>query len=365
MAAQPYAYYNENNKFAAAWLRKLMAKDLIMPGDVDERSITEVDPSDLTGYTQCHFFAGIGGWSYALRLANWPDDRPVWTSSPPCQPFSAAGKRNGKSDERHLWPKLFNLIRQCQPATVFGEQVASAIRYDWFDDLQTDLEGEGYATGMVVLPACSVGAPHKRDRLYFVGHTTGERCQQQRKAQTATLQRQCAQRDRKQKGPSKIGELPGRSERLGGYFGTLGDTNSNGCKQGREATTGTRQGGSLDSAGGADSIMADTNSGLAHAYGKQYPNRIQGHKQAESLSGKRRSGETTGLWGPSFWERHVPIYCNDGNVRVIPVESEIFPLAHGFPNRVGALRGAGNAIVPQVAAEVIKAFMDWMESPFS
>ena len=85
------AYYNENNRFAAQWLRNLIAAGDIAPGDVDERSITEVRPDDLRGYTQCHFFAGIGGWSAALRLAGWPDDRPVWTGSCPCQPFSAAG----------------------------------------------------------------------------------------------------------------------------------------------------------------------------------------------------------------------------------------------------------------------------------
>ena len=79
------AYYNENNRFAAQWLRNLIAAGEIAPGDVDDRSITEVRPDDLRGYTQCHFFAGIGGWSAALRLADWPDDRPVWTGSCPSE----------------------------------------------------------------------------------------------------------------------------------------------------------------------------------------------------------------------------------------------------------------------------------------
>lgn len=72
------AYYNENDRFAAAWLRELIKRDLIADGDVDERSIEDVQSAELTGFTQCHFFAGIGGWSYALRLAGVADTEPVW-----------------------------------------------------------------------------------------------------------------------------------------------------------------------------------------------------------------------------------------------------------------------------------------------
>jgi DNA (cytosine-5)-methyltransferase 1 len=162
------AYYNEFDPFAAEWLKKLIDKNLIAKGDVDVRSITEVQPDDLKGYTQCHFFAGIGGWSYALRLAGWDDKRPVWTGSCPCQSFSSAGKQKGKDDARHLWPVWSRLIRECRPATVFGEQVANAITHEWLDEVATDLETENYAFGSAVLPACSVGAPHRRDRLWFV-----------------------------------------------------------------------------------------------------------------------------------------------------------------------------------------------------
>ncbi len=119
------AYYNENDPFAAAWLRELVKAGHIAPGDVDERSVMEVQPDDLEGYAQCHFFAGIGGWSHALRLAGWPDDRPVWTGSCPCQPLSSAGQQKGHADERHLWPAFQSLIAERRPATVFGEQVAS------------------------------------------------------------------------------------------------------------------------------------------------------------------------------------------------------------------------------------------------
>ena len=173
------AYYNEWDPYAAEWLRELIKRGLIAPGDVDERSITDVEAEELKGYTQHHFFAGIGGWSLALRSAGWPDDRRVLTGSPPCQPFSAAGRRAGYEDERHLAPVWLDLVAALRPAWVFGEQVAAAIKKDdWLDDLLDALEAEGYATGAIVLPACSVGAPHIRQRLWFTANA--KRYQQRR-----------------------------------------------------------------------------------------------------------------------------------------------------------------------------------------
>lgn len=172
------AWYNEHDPYAAQWLRNLIAARLIAPGDVDERDIRDVTPQELARYDQCHFFAGIGTRSYALRLAGWPDGRPVWTGNCPCQPFSAAGRGLGFADERHLWPPWFRLIAQCRPGVVFGEQVASRDGLEWLDLVHADLEGAGYAVGAVDLCAAGVGAPHIRQRLWFVGHAAraaGER----------------------------------------------------------------------------------------------------------------------------------------------------------------------------------------------
>jgi DNA (cytosine-5)-methyltransferase 1 len=168
-------YYNEFDNHAAEWLRNLIAEKLIADGDVDNRPIQEVTPNDLQGYTQAHFFAGIGGWSYALRLAGWPDERPVWTGSCPCQAFSVAGKREGASDERHLWPNWFRLIEKCQPPTVFGEQVAGAIGFGWLDAVATDFESQDYAFASAILSGFTVGAHHKRQRLWFVADTNSNR----------------------------------------------------------------------------------------------------------------------------------------------------------------------------------------------
>jgi DNA (cytosine-5)-methyltransferase 1 len=165
------AYYNENDPFAAQWLRDLMAERLISEGYVDERDVREVQPKDLDGFERCHFFAGIGGWDLALQLAGWSG--PVWTGSCPCQPFSAAGKRAGFGDSRHLWPAWFRLIRECRPPVVFGEQVASRDGLGWFDHVATDLEAEAYAIGAADLPAAGLGAPHMRGRLWWLADLDG------------------------------------------------------------------------------------------------------------------------------------------------------------------------------------------------
>jgi len=170
----PRAYYNEIEPYAAQWLRNLIAAGHIAPGDVDERSIVEVQPADLAGYTQCHFFAGVGVWSHALRSAGWDDARPVWTGSCPCQPFSTAlQKRKGTEDARHLWPHFFRLIRACQPVVCFGEQVASSDGLAWLDIVCSDLEAADYTVGAVDTCAAGFGAPHIRQRLYWVAHSGG------------------------------------------------------------------------------------------------------------------------------------------------------------------------------------------------
>jgi DNA (cytosine-5)-methyltransferase 1 len=168
------AFFNEFEPFAAQWLRNLVAAGHIAPGDVDDRSILDVRPDDLRGYDQVHLFAGIGVWSHALRCAGWPDSRPVWTASFPCQPFSTAGRRKGTEDHRHLWPVGFDLIRECRPPVILGEQVASPDGLGWWDAVQADLEGEGYACAAFDLCAPGVGAPHIRQRLYWMAYADDE-----------------------------------------------------------------------------------------------------------------------------------------------------------------------------------------------
>lgn len=331
-------YYNEFDPKAAAWLRELIVEGLIPPGDVDERSITDVTADDLLGYTQCHFFAGIGGWSLALRLIGWPDDRPVWTGSCPCQPFSTAGKGNGKSDERHLWPAFAKLISECRPPVVFGEQVESAIRYGWIDDLQADMEREDYAVGFAVLGAHSVGAPHIRQRLYWVANAESRRNTRigrneiSKDAEDSTsrekssgISRDCVccspiigVADARLLGSSRPGKQTAGSEKHCG-IGGLADADGNGLQPGERDNPPAGYGDTLATAGGDDR--------------------------------PEQPCQNNSFWGAVDW-----LYCRDGKWR--PVESGTFPLADGVPGRVGLLRGYGNAIVPQVAAEFVGAFME-------
>ncbi|HEI0612153.1 TPA: DNA cytosine methyltransferase [Escherichia coli] len=303
-------YYNEFDKGAAAWLRELINAKLIPFGYVDERSITEVTASDVQGFTQCHFFAGIGGWSLALQLAGVPASTRLWTGSPPCQPFSTAGKQLGQFDERHLAPVFLNLVSKCKPSVLFGEQVAAAIGKSWMCDLQTHLEGEDYAVGFAVLPACSVGAPHKRDRLFF-GATLGDANSKRHDRQHALLQRTGQEDMSKVTGTGKDGGMAYTdSQRWKRERG-------NGNAQGRERQD-IRQTGLCNGA----RVEADCGGANPHH----------------------------GFWSDADW-----LGCRDGKFR--PVEPGTFPLANGIPARVGRLRGYGNAIVPQVAAEFVKAFM--------
>jgi DNA (cytosine-5)-methyltransferase 1 len=167
-------YYNEIDPFAAEWLRQLMKAKCIPAGDVDQRSITDILPKDLKGYKQCHFFAGIGGWPYALSLAGW-GNKEVWTGSCPCQPFSNVGSQFGVCDQRHLWPAWQRLIAKCRPSVIFGEQVASQAGRHWFAGVRAELEALAYAVGAANLRAAGIKARHDRKRLFFVAYASSKR----------------------------------------------------------------------------------------------------------------------------------------------------------------------------------------------
>jgi len=304
------SYYNEIDPHAAQWLRNLIASGHIAPGDVDERSIEDVTPKDLHGYTQCHFFAGIGGWAHALDLAGWPRDRPVWTGSCPCQPFSAAGKGAGFADERHLWPAWQHLIAQCRPAIVFGEQVASKAVDAWIDLVHADMEGMGYAFGCVPFPAAGIGAPHIRDRTYWVGHAHG-----------AGLE-----------GHAGHGSAEGRQGSGGptaeaGVSGRLADADGRNAGAERQQRSGEQRQQPQD--GGAVQM-------------------VDFGRESERMEGP---SPTNGFWRDADWLR-----CTDGKWR--PVEPGSQPLAYGIPGRVGRLRAYGNAIVPAQAAQFIRACVE-------
>ncbi|KKL44804.1 hypothetical protein LCGC14_2362020 [marine sediment metagenome] len=333
------AYYNDNDAYCAEWLRNLIKAGHIPPGDVDERSITDVKADDLKGYIQHHFFAGIAGWPEALRLAGYSADRSIWTASCPCPPFSSAGKhqecpecknkhlvwcprRTGFAicaicghawfaDERHLWPEVWRLAAERRPERIFGEQVASIGGTEWLAGVRGSLEILGYAVGSPDLPACGVGAPTIRQRLFWL-----------------------ADADQGQRGWQPSGE--GRER--------------NGTPPGR------LEGDGLAQRRGEDGGLGDSDgAGLQRRNGEQ----------ANGSSQQRVPIERSGGTGATFWSDYDLIPCTDGKTR--RVKSGIQPLAARLPramdglgpiSRVGVLKGAGNSICPQVAAEFIRAVME-------
>jgi DNA (cytosine-5)-methyltransferase 1 len=345
------ALYNEIDSFPAAWLQNLITAGHIAYGKVDTRSITELTPDDVSGPGQRHFFAGIGVWSYALRLAGIDDSASVWTGSCPCQPFSDAGVRGGVSDDRHLWPAWFRLIDQCRPSIVFGEQVASAAGLDWLDLVRADLEGAGYAFGAADLCAAGVGAPHRRQRLWFVAYAREGGREVVSKARlherrTRTSGDLAAARDADREG--------GNDTDLRRSHDELVDAARQRSEGNTPVNAEARDRRSADRGEARELGDAGRNGAWQHAGELPRDEGEHDERAAHRDHTPIAPGPTRGFWHPADW-----IPCVDGVSR--PVEPGTQPLAHGAPARVGRLRAYGNAIVAQVAATFIKASLDTIQ----
>lgn len=340
------AYYNELDPFAAQWLRNLIAAGHIAPGDVDERSIEDVRPDDLKGYTQCHFFAGVGVWSLALRRAGWEDSRPIWTGSCPCQPFSASGKSCGFADERHLWPAFYWLIKQRRPGVVTGEQVASKAAEPWLDLVQTDLEALGYAFGALAFPSAGVGAPHIRDRTYWVGHTHEQGPQGLTGDGRATEWRGSDRSVAETGVPVRMADAEISGERA-----------LNGQPEPRFRQEKQDRGHSL-SLGMADAERVGLEVEVQHPRGI---GQAEGFGKTNVAGGNSAPSEwtrpTNGYWANVDW-----LFCRDGKWR--PVEPGTFPLANGPPARVGRLRAYGNAINAEAATVFSESFKEALDEQY-
>lgn len=352
------AYYNEIDHTAAHVLECLIKDGVIAPGVVDRRSIADVEPADVRGFKQAHFFAGGGIWSVAARLAKWDDDRELWTGSCPCQPFSVAGKGAGQDDPRHLWPHFFRLIRACRPPVVVGEQVAGKAGYGWFDGVRSDLEREDYASRAVDIPACAVDAPHIRQRLYWVAmvnaDSSGRREQggaisvssQQPGAQCTSGHAYLDNAECDGRGTRRDfdAEHVGDIARAASEHGGMADADSGGRRRGTEIQERRQEQGAVaERVGGGD--MADADGAK--------PGRGQFGFQPFGGSDRGSSPEQECR---SFWHDAEWLTGADGKAR--RSKSGVRLLVDGLSGRVGLIRIGGNAIVAPLAAKVLEALME-------
>lgn len=340
-------FYNDHDPKACAWVRELIAAGALPAGAVSEEPIEELSADELESTS--HFFSGIGGWAEALNLAGWPTGAPVWTASLPCQPFSQAGAREGKDDERHLWPYFRALVEQCDPPIIFGEQVASKdalgesryvtktqslqrllaeaesglaekTAWAWFPAVQADLEALGYIVGASDLPAASIGAPHIRQRLFWVAYKrssidAGKAC---RPNAGSWLRHTSGQGREGQQQPSH-----GASE--------------------RERPRGAGA-DALDELGNANPDRVGQHAGELFGDEGQHIERpaLEDHMLEHSGNGD--------------WDNVVYIPCADGVAR--PLKPGLAPLVDGLQGRMALLRGYGNAIVPALAAAFVESVME-------
>jgi DNA (cytosine-5)-methyltransferase 1 len=393
-------YYNDTDPFCQQWLRNLMATGEIPRGDVDARDIRQVETPGLTGYATCHFFAGIGGWPLALRLSGWPDDVPVWTGSCPCQPFSSAGRRQGRRDARHLWPRWLLLIAECRPAVIFGEQVASKAGREWLSGVRTSLEVLGYAVGLADLCAACLGAPHIRQRLFWVAIADDANGKRSHNTSTTAVTPNPGASSRgngvespgrspagglangKGRGRGERGDAPRKGD--GGHvdggvaIGGVGHASGDALGRDARAASGAKAQGQGEGvqagAGGLDITRSGATGGVGDAGREQRPGRRQG-RGVEAPERREPGVHAQQAYPDGPWADAYLVGCADGKCR--RVGAGLQPLAHGIPrgmgsgeptfrgvvrsarrNRVGRLRGYGNAIVPQLAAAFVRAVME-------
>lgn len=259
----------------------------------------------------------------------------ILTGGFPCQPYSMAGKRKGKEDERHLWPEMLRAIREIQPRWIVGENVFGLVNWNdglVFDEVQSDLEVEGYEVQTYVLPACAVNAPHRRDRIWFVAKNTERHG--------------CVQREPEQEG-AEIWEQRNTCTRgADGIYLSEGDVaNAHGNGQHRSDSEHEKQPSER-----GQYALNDVEPATMHSNSTS--------KQGEHI-GQTREGKFN---GPD---------SRDGfnNFKNFPTQSPICGRDDGLPTELDgitfpkwrneSIKGYGNAIVPQVVHQIFKAIEEY------
>lgn len=276
----------------------------------------------------------------------WRGRIDVLTGGFPCQPYSLAGKRLGKEDERHLWPEMLRAIREISPRYIVGENVVGLLSWNGglvFDEVQTDLEAAGYEIQPVILPACAVNAPHKRERVWFVAYNSNARIK--------SMQQQ------RENGVCEIGTItntngtPTRNEVQTRRHMFTGDVFTNAASKGREEweqinglEDSTKVGTRLEF---RDERFSD-NGDASNAGCRERQNGLHGQEPRRQAAEFGNSYTKFGAW--SKFPITEPTICggNDG------ISSELDGIT--FPKwRNESIKAFGNAIVPQVAFQIFKA----------
>jgi DNA (cytosine-5)-methyltransferase 1 len=292
----------------------------------------------------------------------------------PCQPFSVAGKRKGKEDDRHLWTEMFRVIKTARPTWVLGENVAGIISME-LDQVLSDLAGAGYATQAMVIPACGVDAPHRRDRVWIVAHSESNRA---RRRQCEICQTDGRQRDTLPREFIEPSSNVANSVAHGQDQGIIGgereprDDEGKSCQRGNnprisreddgcknvaysQGKQGHREGSvrlpSITTQCRQD--VGNTDMCGCKKPGLQFTNLST--KPSEDVSDPQKTkfkrNRNTRSRGNGF-----------ANIHRWPVEPNVGRVAHGIPKRVDRLKVLGNSIVPQVAFQIFKAMVDNYES---
>jgi len=250
----------------------------------------------------------------------------IITGGFPCQPFSVAGKQKGTSDDRHLWPEMFRIIKELTPRWIIGENVKGLVNLQdgmVFETVCTDLEGEGYEVRAFNIPAAGVGAPHRRERIWIVGHS-----KHNGSSTTEIKRRDNKINDGAQEGTNKTSEFK-RANR---------SSNNEIMEDSRRAL---RQGTEL-----RETNEDEVREGYADQH--QRPGSTSESNVANASAGRRapQEGEIqtrgNGTEHQGWWS----------------TEPNVGRVAHGVSGRVYRLKGLGNSIVPQIAEEIGKAIIE-------
>lgn len=242
----------------------------------------------------------------------------IITGGFPCQPFSVAGKRKGKEDDRYIWPQMLRVIKEVEPAWIVGENVTGIIGMV-LEQVLSDLESSGYNTETFIIPACSIGALHKRDRLWIVAHANGKRWKDEQKEKGQLL---CDKIRNGKTQKQKRTELERGTIEHGAI---LSDTES----IGREQPWNTRQRRTrFENSSSHDGRTLPNTNGTGCE-----------ELNTTSLTEGQRFYTGNAFEGRNYWQ----------------VEPGVGRVANGVSNRVDRIKGLGNSIVPQVALEIFRA----------